>query len=104
MVAPAAKSIRLRTCIATRQILPARKLLRVARDPANTGVVVPDPRAVIPGRGAWITPTREAYEKAMLKRAFNRAFRVPGQLDTAPLADYLGAASEETRRNGKDRH
>ena len=41
------------------------------------GRVVPDPRATLPGRGAWLHPARDCWEAATARRAFNRAFKAP---------------------------
>ena len=51
--------------------------------------IVPDPQARQPGRGAYLHPSLACYELALRRRAFPRALRVPGSLDTAPLASYL---------------
>lgn len=81
----------LRTCIATRHVLPDGHLLRVVRSVADPNVVVPDPGRKLPGRGAWITPTLEALELAEKRHAFGRALRVSGQLDTGPVREYIKA-------------
>ncbi|HIW91175.1 MAG TPA: YlxR family protein [Candidatus Corynebacterium avicola] len=90
-----------RTCIATRNVLPDTQLLRcvVQRDSRNgageTGAgegttrVVPDPRRRLPGRGAWITATRKAYETAVQRRAFARALNVPAETDTTEVLEYI---------------
>jgi predicted RNA-binding protein YlxR (DUF448 family) len=49
------------------------------------GVLVPDPRACIPGRGAWVHPTPDCLDLAERRRAFARALRVPGPLDVAAV-------------------
>jgi predicted RNA-binding protein YlxR (DUF448 family) len=53
------------------------------------GQVTPDLAARLPGRGAWVTATREAVELARTKGAFARAFK--SQVKTSPdLADQVG--------------
>lgn len=39
------------------------------------GVVVPDVKRRLPGRGAWIDASRDAVAQAVRKRVFSRAFR-----------------------------
>jgi predicted RNA-binding protein YlxR (DUF448 family) len=51
------------------------------------GAVVPDPKASLPGRGAWIHQDRECVEAAIRRRAFGRAFRLTAPLDTRFLAE-----------------
>ena len=55
-------------------------LLRVV---VKDGVLVPDERAVLPGRGAWLHTRRECLERAERTRSFARAFR--RAVDPAPL-------------------
>ena len=97
-----APRIRQRTCIAHRHRKPDEELLRVvAVATAHGGTVLPDPRRRKPGRGAWLTPTLEALELAEKKRAFSRALKVSGQLDTGPVRAYLEQRApepEDTRR------
>jgi predicted RNA-binding protein YlxR (DUF448 family) len=90
-----------RTCIATRKVLPDSQLLRcvVQRAPQNTdgadgggagtARVVPDPGRCLPGRGAWITATRQAYETAVQRRAFARALKVAAETDTSDILEYI---------------
>lgn len=79
-----------RTCIATRNTLPEGRLLRmVARRDGDVTNVIPDPRRRMPGRGAWITPTLEAWELAQKRRAFGRALKVSANADANPVREYL---------------
>lgn len=56
------------------------------------GVVVPDPRGTLPGRGASVHPTPVCLDLAVRRRAFPRAFKSPGPLDTAELYRYVEQA------------
>ncbi len=79
-----------RTCIATRAKLPEGRLLRmVARRDGDATRVVPDPRRRMSGRGAWITPTLEAWAVADKRRAFGRALKVSANADANPVREYL---------------
>lgn len=69
-----------RRCIATMERRPQGEMIRFVLSP--DGVVTPDLAARLPGRGAWVTATREALELAQKKGAFARAFKA--QVKTAP--------------------
>jgi uncharacterized protein len=62
-----------RFCAATGQVKPVAEMIRFVLDPS--GAVVPDLKRRLPGRGAWITATREALGTAISRKAFARAFR-----------------------------
>lgn len=62
-----------RTCILTRAELPPAELIRFVVDPQD--VVVADVAGRLPGRGAWLTATRAAVEKAIVSKVFEKAFR-----------------------------
>ena len=53
------------------------------------GVVIPDPRRRLPGRGAWVHPVPECLHRAERRSAFPRALRVPGPLDVDRVRSYL---------------
>ncbi|WP_121150401.1 YlxR family protein [Microbacterium sp. AG1240] len=75
-----------RTCVACRARAPRSTLLRVV---ANGSVLVRDDRACLPGRGAWVHETHECVEVALRRRAFVRALRVSGPLDTQTFEESL---------------
>jgi predicted RNA-binding protein YlxR (DUF448 family) len=83
-----------RTCVGCRRRAPARDLLRVA---VQGGAAVPDPRRVLPGRGAHLHPDPACLEQAERRRALPRALRVPGPLDTSALAAAVGPAVHDLR-------
>ena len=62
-----------RTCILTRRTRPREELLRFVRAP--DGTVVFDLKGELPGRGAWLSPSREVLEEAVKRNAFSRAFK-----------------------------
>lgn len=84
-----------RTCVATRKKLPADQLLRVVVDPETRGRLIPDPHRRLPGRGAWLTPTLEAFEQAEKRRAWGRALRVPAGIDTSEIRAFLKRKATE---------
>ncbi len=83
---PAPGSIPVRTCVGCKERAAKSSLLRlvVAGD-----VIVPDPQARQPGRGAYLHPSQVCFELAQRRRAFSRALRVAGSLSATPLASYL---------------
>jgi len=62
-----------RMCIATRTVKPTGELIRFVVAP--DGAVVPDLKQKLPGRGVWVTATREALALAVRRKAFGAAFR-----------------------------
>ncbi|MGD9538978.1 MAG: RNA-binding protein [Alphaproteobacteria bacterium] len=62
-----------RTCIVTRRALPKRALIRFVVGPE--GRVVPDMAERLPGRGLWVSATREAVETACRRNLFAKAAR-----------------------------
>ncbi|WP_204964180.1 YlxR family protein [Microbacterium dextranolyticum] len=68
-----------RTCVGCRARAPRSALLRVVE---RDGVLVADEEAALPGRGAWVHDTHACVDTAIRRRAFGRALRVSGQLDT----------------------
>jgi len=55
------------------------------------GCVTPDVARRAPGRGAHLHPDPLCLDLAVRRRAFPRAFRLPGPLDTGPLREQLEA-------------
>jgi len=62
---------RIRQCALTRERLPAGELIRFCLDPA--GAVVADLKNRLPGRGVWLTGTRECVSAAIKKGIFPRS-------------------------------
>jgi len=51
--------------------------------------LVVDERASMPGRGAWVHETSECVDAAIRRRAFVRALRVSGPLDTQTIEEHI---------------
>jgi len=62
-----------RTCALTRELKPVAELIRFVVGPA--GDVVPDVKRKLPGRGIWVTATREAIANAVDRNVFARGFK-----------------------------
>ncbi|HTY73444.1 MAG TPA: YlxR family protein [Actinomycetes bacterium] len=79
-----------RLCVGCRVSADKADLLRVV---AVGGVLLADPRARQPGRGAYVHPDLGCLDAAVRRRAFPRALRVPGPLDPAGLRSLLEAST-----------
>lgn len=75
----------LRTCAATREKRPVEELIRFVLSPE--GVVTPDLRARLPGRGVWVTGARAAVDQAVRKKAFARSLKRPAEAPATLAAD-----------------
>ena len=88
-----------RTCIVTRRAGSPADLMRFVLGP--DGSVVPDLRGRLPGRGAWVTPTRTVLAEAVKRKAFSRAFKaeakaapdLPDAVDAMLARDVAGSLS-----------
>ncbi|WP_377274068.1 YlxR family protein [Peterkaempfera sp. SMS 1(5)a] len=75
-----------RTCVGCRRRAAKQELLRVA---VVEGACVPDPRGTLPGRGAHLHPDPGCLDLAVRRRAFPRAFRLQGALDTEAVRQHI---------------
>ncbi|MBA2716997.1 MAG: YlxR family protein [Propionibacteriales bacterium] len=79
-----------RTCVGCRKRAAKSDLLRVVADvdgPARG--VVPDASARRPGRGAHVHPVLDCLDLAERRRAFPRALRLEGPLDTSEVRSWI---------------
>jgi predicted RNA-binding protein YlxR (DUF448 family) len=72
-----------RFCAATGEVKPVDEMIRFVLGP--DGAAVPDLKRRLPGRGIWITATREALEAAVARKAFARSFK----RDVRPARDLI---------------
>jgi predicted RNA-binding protein YlxR (DUF448 family) len=70
---PRSGSLSARLCALTRVSKPTAEMIRFVRSPQ--GDVVPDVRHKLPGRGLWITATRQAVEDSIKRNVFARGFK-----------------------------
>ncbi|MFB9891817.1 YlxR family protein [Planobispora takensis] len=82
----------LRTCVGCRVRTVYSELLRLV---VVEGVIVPDLRRRLPGRGASLHPALSCLELAERRRAFPRAFRAVGMLDPSPVRRHLEGLQTE---------
>ncbi len=86
-----------RTCIVTRRPQDADALLRFVAGPQ--GVVVPDLKRNLPGRGCWVSANRDIVGQAAGKNLFRRALKcdvtvspdLADEVDTLLVRSALGA-------------
>ena len=69
-----------RLCVATRSVRPVSDLIRFVVGPG--GEAVPDIKCKLPGRGVWVTATKEALEEAIKRKAFARGLKRDVRLPT----------------------
>jgi len=62
-----------RLCVATRSVKPIGEMIRFVVGPE--GQVVADLKRKLPGRGVWVTATRQAVDEAIRRKVFPRAFK-----------------------------
>jgi uncharacterized protein len=91
----------LRRCIATGETHSPDAMVRFVATP--TGAVIPDVAHKLPGRGMWVTASREAMTRAASKGLFSKAAKAPllvsptlvddvERLLVKRLQDHLGLA------------
>lgn len=78
-----------RMCAVSRAIRPVGELIRFVAGP--DGVVVPDIRAKLPGRGVWVSANRQAVDQAVSRKIFARALKteVTAPTDLASQVEKL---------------
>lgn len=70
---PRTKSGTERMCALTRQVAPVDDLIRFVLSP--TGEIVPDLKRKLPGRGLWVSLSREKVAEAARRNVFARSFK-----------------------------
>ncbi len=85
-----------RFCALSRQVKPAEEMIRFVVGPDGTAIA--DLKRSLPGRGLWITATREALREAVkrqvLPRGFKRDVRIP--------ADFVETTERLIERSALD--
>jgi predicted RNA-binding protein YlxR (DUF448 family) len=86
-------------CALTRSRRRREELLRFVAGP--DGTVVPDLKGVLPGRGVWLSLSRQAVDEAVNRKVFSRALKstvaasaeLPDQVETLLRRDCISALS-----------
>jgi len=87
-----------RTCIVTRVTGKPSRMLRFVLSP--DGQVVPDLRARLPGRGAWVSANAETVDLAVKRKAFQRAFKASTAQTGENLSDRIAELLRADLRQG----
>ncbi len=85
-----------RMCAVTRQVRPTGELIRFVVGP--TGEVVADLKRKLPGRGLWVTASREMVTQAVRRRVFAKGFK----RDVKAPADLAEAIERLLVRSAQD--
>ena len=67
------RSATMRMCAVTRQVRPIDELIRFVVSPS--GEVVPDLKRKLPGRGLWVSASRQAVAEAARRNHFAKGFK-----------------------------
>lgn len=76
-----------RMCIVTREVKDEDALIRFVRSP--DGHAVPDLQRKLPGRGVWVSLSRERVGEAIRKNLFSRGFAAETKV-SPDLVDVIG--------------
>lgn len=90
-------SVTERMCVVTREVRPVAELIRFVVGP--DGAVVPDVKRNLPGRGLWVTATREAVDQAIRRKLFAKGFKRDVRSEPA-LADLTDSLLERAALDG----
>jgi predicted RNA-binding protein YlxR (DUF448 family) len=85
-----------RHCALTRQLMPVDDMIRFVVGPGHH--VVPDVKRKLPGRGLWLTGTREAVAEAIKRNVFARGFKQ----DVRVAAELPATAEQMLERSALD--
>jgi predicted RNA-binding protein YlxR (DUF448 family) len=94
-----------RTCVGCRKRELAVELLRVVAVSTGNGeyAALVDTGGSLPGRGAWLHPVSQCAQQAVRRRAFTRALRIAGPLDTSGVIEHVNRlgppATEQVAKN-----
>ena len=67
------RSATMRMCVVSREVRPIHELIRFVVSPE--GHIVPDLKSKLPGRGMWVTGSRQVVAEAVRRHQFTKAFR-----------------------------
>jgi uncharacterized protein len=79
------RSATMRMCAVTRQARPIDELIRFVVAPS--GEVIPDLKRKLPGRGLWISASRQAVAEAIRRNHFSRGFKRAVRVAPALVGD-----------------
>ena len=85
-----------RFCAATGTVTPVAEMIRFVVSP--DGAAVPDLKRRLPGRGIWITATRQALRTAVARKVFARSFK----RDVSITPDFVDSTERLLERAALD--
>ena len=85
-----------RFCAVTREVKPIAELIRFVVAPDRS--VLADVKHKLPGRGLWVTATREALAEAVRRKVFARGFKT----DVWPAPDLVATTELLLERSALD--
>jgi len=86
------KSATVRMCAVSREQRPVDELIRFVVGP--NGEVVPDLKRKLPGRGLWISASRQAVAEAVRRHQFSRGFKRDVRVTATLAADIENLLSQ----------
>jgi uncharacterized protein len=69
------KALPSRLCVVSRQTYPVNCLIRFVASP--DGMLTPDIKRKLPGRGVWVEAKKETLELALKRKSFARSLKMP---------------------------
>jgi predicted RNA-binding protein YlxR (DUF448 family) len=79
------RSATTRMCVVTREVRPIDELIRFVVSPQ--GEVIPDLKRKLPGRGLWVSASRQAVAEAVRRNQFSKGFKRDVRVSPALAAD-----------------
>src|SRR3982751_6828293 len=79
------RSATTRMCAVTREVRPIDELIRFVVSPQGEGI--PDLKRKLPGRGLWVSASRQAVAEAVRRNQFNKGFKRDVRVGPALAAD-----------------
>src|SRR3982075_4687852 len=79
------RSATMRMCAVTRQVRPIDELIGFVVSPQ--GEVIPDLKRKLPGRGLWVSASRQTVAEAVRRHQFSKGFKRDVRVAPALAAD-----------------
>ena len=94
------RSATVRMCAVTRQVRPIDELIRFVVAPS--GEVIPDLKRKLPGRGLWVSASRQAVAEAVRRHQFSKGFKRDVRVSPTLAADTESLAGAQRDRRAGD--
>ena len=90
------RSATMRMCAVTREVRPIDELIRFVVSPS--GEVIPDLKRKLPGRGLWVSASRQTVAEAVRRNQFSKGFKREIRAAATPSRRYRGFAGAQRDR------